>query len=318
MIDKIKKYIDKITESEIAISKSKQATQKLPLYITESVLVYDFILFGNNVVLLYQKNGINNTPNQLSKIENIVKRTLDTIVLFAFDSIESYNKQRLINKRINFVVQDKQLFIPALLIDLSNKDNTEPKEINSLTPLAQLIILYHLQIKNINAYTTKEIASLLDSSYITTSRAIKSLEVLQIIELDDTKERKINFIHSGNELWLECLKHLKSPVKCVVYTDDVIPLDKAKQAHINALAHYTMMAEDRGMQYAMTLEKLKSLGIKTDAKFGEHRVEIWKYNPDILSCGDYVDRLSLFLSLKDNTDDRVQIELEQLIDSIKW
>lgn len=230
---------------------------------------------------------------------------------------ESYNKQRLINKRINFVIQDKQLFIPSLLIDLSNKENTEPKKINSLTPLAQLIILYHLQVKNIDSYTTKELALLLGTSYITTSRAIRSLEALQLIELDEAKERKINFIHSGKELWLECIKHLKSPVKSVVYTDDIVPFDKAKQAHINALAHYTMIAEDKGMQYAMTFEKLKSLGIKTDAKFGEHRVEIWKYNPDILSCGDYVDRLSLFLSLKDNNDDRIQIELEQLINSIK-
>lgn len=99
MIEKIKKYIDKITESEIAISKSKQAIKNLPLYITESFFVYDMLLLGKNILLLYQKNGISNTPNQLSKIENMIKRSLDTIVVFAFDSIEGR-----FNSKMQFII----------------------------------------------------------------------------------------------------------------------------------------------------------------------------------------------------------------------
>lgn len=318
MIDQIKKYIEVITDSEIIVTKSKDATKKLPLFVTESFYVYDLLLFTKSITLLYQKEGISNTPNQLSKIETLLLRKIDTIVVFAFDRIESYNKQRLISKRINFVIKDKQLFIPSLLIDLNNKDHRMTKKTDSLTPLAQVILLYHLQVKKIEGYTTQEIASLLNASYITTSRAIKSLENLDIIQGSNKKEKKITFKSWGKELWNENLKYLKSPIKKILYTDEVVSSNIIQQSHINALAHYTMIAEDKGMQYAITAEKLKRLGIKTDTKFGENRIEVWKYDPELLSKEKNVDKLSLYLSLRDNTDDRVQIELEQLIHTIKW
>lgn len=310
----ISEYISSITGNEVVMRKDRVAAKKLPLYITEIFSIYNLQLLGKNITLLYQNSGVSNTPKQLLQIGDIVKKAVGTTVLFAFDSIESYNKQRLVSKRINFVVKDKQIFIPSLLIDLSSKDTVIAKEIDSLTPLAQLIILYHLQIKSLDGYTTKEMAAIFSSSYITTNRALKSLEVLQVIKLDDGKEKKISFIHSAKELWNDCIKYLHTPIKNVVYTDAKISFADAKQSHINALAHYTMIAEEVGMQYAMTLDKLKELNIKTDAKFGENRIEIWRYAPELLSSNEYVDKLSLYLSLKDDVDVRVQIELEQLIE----
>ena len=51
---------------------------------------------------------------------------------------------------------------------------------------------------------------------------------------------------------------------------------------------------------------------------GDYRIEIWKYNPALLSKGEQVDRLSLYLSLKDSDDERVQKECDTLIDEMKW
>jgi hypothetical protein len=51
---------------------------------------------------------------------------------------------------------------------------------------------------------------------------------------------------------------------------------------------------------------------------GEVEVEVWKYNPALLSESGVVDRLSLYLLLKDYDDERVQIELEHMIHEIKW
>jgi len=52
--------------------------------------------------------------------------------------------------------------------------------------------------------------------------------------------------------------------------------------------------------------------------FGENTVQVWRYDPHILSENGKVDKLSLYLSLRDNADDRIQIELENMLNEIKW
>ena len=47
-------------------------------------------------------------------------------------------------------------------------------------------------------------------------------------------------------------------------------------------------------------------------------VEIWTYNPKLLAKGDVVDRFSLFLSLRDSKNERVEQALEQLMEAAEW
>ena len=39
---------------------------------------------------------------------------------------------------------------------------------------------------------------------------------------------------------------------------------------------------------------------------------MWRYNPQLLSAGENVDDISLILSLKDNEDERVQREIDEI------
>ena len=48
------------------------------------------------------------------------------------------------------------------------------------------------------------------------------------------------------------------------------------------------------------------------------RVELWKYNPSQLSKNALVDELSLYCSLKDTKDPRVEGELEKMLEDFKW
>jgi hypothetical protein len=46
--------------------------------------------------------------------------------------------------------------------------------------------------------------------------------------------------------------------------------------------------------------------------FGGKILEVWKYDPFLLSDSDYVDDISLVLSLRDDIDERVQKELDTI------
>ena len=53
---------------------------------------------------------------------------------------------------------------------------------------------------------------------------------------------------------------------------------------------------------------------------GNHIIEIWKY-PVVSKIGDnnqWVDRLSLALSLREDDDPRVEKEVERIISAQKW
>ena len=47
-------------------------------------------------------------------------------------------------------------------------------------------------------------------------------------------------------------------------------------------------------------------------------VEIFRYDPKILANGNYIDEISLYAQFKDSKDERVQIEIESLVNEILW
>ena len=51
---------------------------------------------------------------------------------------------------------------------------------------------------------------------------------------------------------------------------------------------------------------------------GNIRLEIWKYNPALLANGKYIDKLYLALCYRDMDDERVDKEIDEMIDKIIW
>lgn len=52
-----------------------------------------------------------------------------------------------------------------------------------------------------------------------------------------------------------------------------------------------------------------------DAQF---QLEIWYYDPTLLNGRNTVDNLSLFLSLREEQDERTQLALKELMENFKW
>ena len=153
-------------------------------------------------------------------------------------------------------------------------------------------------------------------SYASVNRALRWLVSKDLIRLEGAKTKTIQIDFSNRELWDKALPLLVSPIEKVYYTDAL--LEGQMMSGMNALASYTMLNEENKQCLAMPKKDFKALNVAVDKKFGQNEIQVWKYNPQILSSTGVVDKLSLYLSLKDNEDERIQIELERLISEMPW
>lgn len=302
----------------VIIPLDKQLKKSLPLYITASYTIMETTLMGRRICLMEIQGEDPYTPDMLYKQMQLVEQKISLPTVFVFKKVVSYNLKRYILRGINFIVPMKQLFIPSLLIDIRKVSVTDPKEEKTVSPLAQLLLLYHLQKEALNGFTMKELSDKLSISYLNISRAVGSLKTFGLCEQVGGKEKQICFTAKPKELWIKALPILQNPINKIVYTDEHLPEKDFCKSGINALSFYTELNDERKAYYAIGKEEFKKLCVVTDKQYGENNIEVWKYNPMLLADGNVIDRLSLFLIFQDNQDERIQIELQNMMEKMTW
>lgn len=310
-------YIHFISNEDVClVPLDKDLFGVIPISITQCYTLYKGMLFGKEIIFAFASDDNQHTPAQTKKELTLLENKTGCLSVLVIEKVMSYNVKRFIDQRINFIIPQKQMFIPSLLIDLKKTKTTNADIKETMPVLAQCILLYHIQVSSVDRMKSEDIQTLFDVSYATVNRALRWLKENGLIMLEGKKTKEIRFFYSNKELWETALPLFNSPVEKVVYTDDII--EQAIESGINALSEYTMINSEKSHCYALTREDLKTKNITTNYYFGENKIEIWRYSPFFLTQGHYVDKLSLYLSLINNNDERIQIELDNLINDIKW
>ena len=241
--------------------------------------------------------------------------------VFLFDNLAAYERNRLIERGVYFIVSDKYVYLPFLLINA--KPNAEVKT-DVLLPAAQYILLYHLQAQSLKGCGLSQLEEILPYKYVTLSRAVRQLEVLNLCEIiiDDTRQKRLCFAKNKTklELWKKAIVYMQSPIKYVYYPDTHF-YDNAV-CGINALSLYSHLNPDEQPSFAISEVNFKILKKQNKLQNlnqieGNVKLEIWKYPPIINNIKQpVVDRLSLYLTLKNDPDARVEKELEQMMNEL--
>ena len=306
---------------------SKKDLAQLPLYLKGSYVLYTGSIVEQNVIWAKLKSDVHFTPDQIKKQGQQLQQFLGLPIVFVFDEIESWERKRIIERRISFVQPFRQVYIPEFLLQLNDtKQSSENKAESSfkyLTPPAQCVLLYHLEVASLEKLPFKEIAKKVQYSTMTVSRIIQELHRFEIIEIEGVKEKSIRFKSLGKELWRNILPILSSPIREVWFTDQILNNNDFRIGGDSALSNFTMLSESNRKTYVIGKDEfrsMKTLGTLRglDKKYGDNRIEVWLYNPAILSENKNVDKLSLYLSMKQEEDERVKGALEDLINEIQW
>ena len=316
------KYLESALGVETAVSTlEKQLYQQLPLYVTSTFKVNELTIYNHRICFLIAENLDNvPTPDQLFKQMIFLRQKLGLPVVYVFNTVASYNIKRLIKKGVNFIIPYKQLFIPDLFMDLRNPPKTFSSKKVLFTPLAQFLLLYHLQKERLNGFTSKRLTDKFVQPYRSVCRAVNNLKELELCNLvGGGKEKYIQFAAKDLNLWKHAQKFLQNPVERIIFTDEI--LDEKPTcllSNINALCNLTMINDEKRRYYAISKTDFKNLAVETNKYAGDNTIELWRYDPYLLSNNGFVDKLSLYLLFRNDADERVQGELEKMINQIKW
>lgn len=298
----------------------------LPLYLRNYYQFVRVSLFGYPVILAVQHEGTQSaTPAEYFRHHKILKEQLGGNVALVLDEIASYTRQQLIRMGVPFVVPGRQMFLPALLVDLRERFPASVKPSARLTATSQVVILRHLLGKQVEGISLRNLARELDYSPMMMSKASQELQAAGLCATtQEGRETHLLFKTGKRPLWEKSQALLRSPVKEVHWVRGVNRPGESLIAGMSALSAMSTIAEDALPTLAMKLPvyrhllKLGQIAGCPGPEVASAKVECWRYAPAILSDNDTVDRLSLYLSLQDTPDERVAIARESLIEGMPW
>jgi hypothetical protein len=293
----------------------------LPIFIVNEYNFQLIELYRQDLLLVFVNNSF--TTERLKKHLDIIKAAFKINTVAVISQLEAYNRLRLIEKKVPFIIPGKQMYLSDLLIDLKEYGNKVKEQTVAMQPSTQLLLLYHLQVEYLEGVNFKEIAKKLGYNAMTISRAADYMLDIDICAIKGTKDKFLNFHKKKNELWKVVEPLMSNPIKKIEYYDIGWVYEPfLTKSNINALSYYSDINDNTIKYYAVETGGNWKIGginiIKAAPMDGKVCIEEWKYNPARLTKTDYVDPLSLYLCFKDSSDERINMALDQIIKNIIW
>ena len=305
-----------------------QTGERLPFYLRDLYKFFHCSLFNKPVLLLVERQDEEQTPGTVSKHIEQIRKQWEHQIIYVASSITSYNRKRFIENKLPFVVPNNQMYLPPLGIDLREYIKTKRVSTNTkISPSTQTVILHALVHEPQMEFTPSFLAHQLGYSLMTMTRAFDELKVIGLGNIvTQGRERILRFNMNRKALWQESQRHLHSPVKKFIYTKPPLTKWLGVLSGLSALSRYSMLAQPINSEYALSTtewKRLKQTGDLVEFEAQElepwfYKVEIWNYDPHLFAQNDIVDPYSLYLSLKNTIDERVEGAIEEMMETIQW
>ena len=296
----------------------------MPIAFREMYVFYRGTLGLRSVIWAQVLHPEQSKPRMFEKQKNFLQSSFQQPVIFAFQDLDPYLRARLITDRIAFVHPPRQLFIPELLLELNDSKPlaAKPAQVTTLSAPAQAALILHLLAARLDKMPLHEVADHLGYSAMTVSRIARELTAVGLATIDGKREKRLRFPAQGAALWQLAQPYLQSPIREVWYCDQVVD-QSFRVAGESALAAQTMLAEPAEPCFAIGKDRFLALKAQNalpplHPRLGNIRLEVWRYDPGAIISGQFVDPLSLTLSLRDDADERLEMEADNLIAHVQW
>ena len=299
-------------------AKDWNKNDQLPLYILNNFSIQKATLNDIDCLSLTPHEELP-TLSVLKKQITIIKNIENIPVFLNLNSISHFRKQNLLENKIPFILKDKMVYLPFMATLLTDEQGEENTKIEKLTLSAQLLFIWILY-QNSDEFYVNESLEAINVSNMTLTRAYRQLCATKLFE-EHKDGRKIYLTTHLNKLDLfnQMKPYLQSPIKKQGFI-----LNSDIDTHMilsseSALSLYTFINPPKRKTYAIDKVNSNYIAIQKEYYSQEEQVElqIWNYNPLLFSHDQKnIDKISLIISLLDNIDERLDMEIEQLLENI--
>jgi len=315
---------------------------QLKLYLRGRYEFAEMQLLHTTCLLARVRDAGEVTPATLTKDREALCDESGYPVVFWLEEIASYDRTRLVERKLCFVVPDRQLYLPHLginFLEYFKRRNQTKFRPHTFPPSTQVIALALLQNPALHqnrpvplSMVTERVVVPLEGgdgkqaySKQSVSRAFDHLIATGVFyEERRGAERFINFDLTPPGLWHELEQRFRSPVQ-TRYSRRHVSGFTAPASGITALAQRTSIGQPDRPSFAVRkiepFEPYLEFNPPDDPQSME--LEVWRYEPAAVlgranpwapAPHPGIDNLSLYLSLRDHEDERVQGALEELLE----
>lgn len=300
---------------------------ELPYFLQDAFQFSELELLGQPVVLAMRRVEAKQSLSEVRIWLNKVKAVAGQPAVYVTDALASYERRRLIEQKVPFIVPGNQLYLPDLGLDLREYFRHRTQATEALSPSAQAMLFTALLRQPWQSdWRPAEVAAALGYTPMTQSRAVKELTANGLASAYTVgRSRWLRMELPPDQLWERAKPLLRTPVKRVLW---VAPPGGFVHWHrriagVSALARYSMLTEPKWPVYAMSAADWKAAtdaGVRElpEPDMGAQEWQLWSYSPALMPDATTVDPLSLSLSLEENADDRIQLALDELKGQFPW
>lgn len=343
-------YVKQILGVEINLAPWLAASTLQPAF-QELYAFFATSLLGNPCVLVIEKGSDAIAYKNAHKHLLSFAEKHDEIFIFVAETVTSTDRKRLIDNGVQFIIPGSQLFVPAIGADLRERFRKRLQKVEFMKPASQAMLIRQicspwgtagLQMSDTSLghmlgkseIDIDDIGSGTDYSRMTVNRAVRELQSLGLITVEKAPAVK-NFVPhpqvhiavTASTLWKKARTHMRSPVKRMVWLDEIpsVPKDKmlvAGESALMMLSKSTAVSEPAVPVFAIGQDLYKNLdndGLinEVDESDAACCVQVWSYDPmEIYRWSPCVDLYSLSLSFQGNDDQRIQTCLDELCKQI--
>jgi hypothetical protein len=308
---------------------TRPAPPALPVFLAHDYRYLGGAIAGRPVLIMVgPAEGV--PPASIARHRQQVAAATNSLVIIGAERLPNMARARLIVQAIPFVVPGNQFYAPHLGIDLREQFLLPPKPQPRLMP-AEQAILFHYLLGNIeNVAPTYQVIERSGYSPMSVSRATDTLTQLGLANTETHgRARPLLFDVDKRALFERAKPFLKSPVRgrhAVTFTRG---RPRMLEAGETALARETLLSHPTIPVFAIPAREWQRVFVNNGiidhhyAHEGEAIIETWRYDPAPLATrwdnvGDTVDDFSLYASLAEENDERVQLALAELMEHHRW
>ena len=319
----MKKYLAEIFGLSVKIE-NWDGKSKLPLYLRNK-REYFVLSMGNVQSVLMKNNSDNFNVSGFEKEMQEIEKYAEMSVILWLDAVSTYQRNALVKNRIPFIIPNSQIFVPELGMSLKEFCAGKREKVEKISATTQFLLLYFIYQKKHEEKSQSELAEYLNMSAMNVSRAVQELQELGLLESrKEGTSKVIKSVEIGKKLYQISSVYLQSPVQKKIYVslkyfDMDLPF-----AGETALAKKSMLNYPKCTVFAMDKKLVKDIPKEAivEPKFMKDNdyveIELWKYNPSVYISEEMVDVVSLVQSLKDVKDERVEMQIEEIMEEYKW